>query len=198
LGFLRRILGSSDSAAPRGWPGVAQTREFRMSVTTFERLRDDAALDVVGEAYRQENVASARPPNPGDLPPGLPPPPAGYYKALVFPEPTNQYDPNAIAVALWAGGTWALSGYLSRARAQDYQPVYAHLAASVADAGLGPPAIACDAARVREGSGFGVVLHLGTPAECVAELAIEDRAPTPDHPWAGKTVAITGQLATAI
>ncbi len=169
-----------------------------MSVTTFERLRDDAALDVVGEAYRQENVASARPPNPGDLPPGLPAPPAGYYKALVFREPSNQYDPNAIAVALWAGGTWALSGYLARATALDYQPLYAHLAAHAAASGLGDPAVACDAARVREGSGFGVVLHLGTPGECVGELAIEDRIPTPDHLWNGKTVAISGQLATTI
>ena len=197
MGFLRRILGSG-SPTPRVPPTVPAVREMQMSVTTFERLRDDAALDVVGEAYRQENVASARPPNPGDLPPGLPPPPTGYYKALLFQEPTNQFDPNAIAIALWAGGAWALSGYLSRASALDYQPLYAHLAAKASENGLGPPAIACDAARVREGSGFGVVLHLGTPAECIAELAIEDRAPTADHPWAGKTIAITGQLATTI
>lgn len=198
MGFLRHILGSSSSSPSAARPPAAESRELKVAVTTFERLRDDAALDVVGEAYRQENVASARPPNLGDLPPGLPAPPAGYYKALLLPEPSNPHDPNAIAVALWAGGAWALSGYLARTTALDYQTLFGHLAAKAAQAGLGPPAIACDAARVREGSGFGVVLHLGTPAECIVELAIEDRVPASDHPWTGKSIAITGQLATTI
>ena len=134
MGFLRQLFG-------RGSAGNLELRAI-----FFTRLRDDAAVQVVGEAYRQKSVASARPPGPNDLPPGVPPPPAGQYKALLWPEPTNQYDPNAIAVHLWAGSTWTMSGYLSRADAVAYGPVM-HRIATIA--GPGRPAIACDAAMVR-------------------------------------------------
>lgn len=69
VSFLRR--------AP--WPRAPQRGSGAGEVNHFTRIRDDAALDVVGEAYRQENVLAARPPGQGDLPPGLPTPPAGYY-----------------------------------------------------------------------------------------------------------------------
>ena len=183
MGFLKRLFGGSN------------TRAFKAQVTYFKRVRDDAAVQVVGETYRQENVASARPPGPDDLPPGLPPPPPGLFKAMIIPDPTNRYDANAIGVHLWAGGSWALAGYLSRDDAVAYGPVFRHLAG---DAGSLAPAISCDAARVSERGEMGVVLHLGTPGECIAELVTDDRTPTGGHPWAGKVIAFTGQSQTTI
>jgi hypothetical protein len=91
-----------------------------------------------------------------------------------------------------------MGGYLSRVNALDYRPLFDHLAARASESEQGEPAIACDAARVREGRGLGLVLHLGSPGECVADLVTENRTPTPDHRWVGKTVAVTGQLATTI
>jgi hypothetical protein len=183
MGFLRRIFG-----------GGTSRREVALNVNYFKRIRDDARLEAVGEAYRQENVALARPPGPDDLPPGLPPPPSGYFKAMLVPEPSNKYDPNAIAVVLWSGGAWSQAGYLSRSDAVAYRPLFRHLAAI---AGETSPAIACDAALTVEYGGTGVVLHLGTPAECVSELATDDRTPTA-HRWVAKQIAFTGQLATTI
>ena len=163
-----------------------------LSVNIFKQIRDDAVVQVVGEAYRQELVATARQPGSADLPADMPPPPPGYYKAMLVPEPTNQYDPNAIRVVLWAGESWALSGYLSREDAVLYEPLFRHLAR---DGQL--PAVACDAALTPERGGIGVVLHLGTPGECIAELITDDRSPA-DHPWAGKAVAFTGRGRTTI
>lgn len=181
MSFLRRLLGGSS------------TRKLDVTATFFKRIRDDAAVEVVGEAYRQSQVIAARPPGPVDLPPGLPPPPAGHYKAMLIPEPSNQYDRNAIGVFLWAGGNWSMSGYLSRFDAERYQPLFRHLAFS----GHGAPAVACDAALTSERGGTGVVLHLGTPSECAVELAIED-LPLAVHRWAGKYIAFTGQGGTTI
>lgn len=73
-----------------------------------------------------------------------------------------------------------------------YQPLFRHLAR---DGKL--PAVACDAALTPERGGIGVVLHLGTPGECIAELITDDRSPA-DHPWAGKTIAFTGRGRTTI
>lgn len=182
MSFLRRLLGGERSA------------QVEMNVSYFKRIRDDATLDVVGEAYRQAGVLAARPPTGDELPPGLPSPPTGYYKALLVPEPTNKYDRNAIKVALWAGGSWSMAGYLSRFDAVRYQPLLAHLATT---AGGTQPAIACDAALTSERGGTGVVLHLGTPGECVAELATDD-VPPAAHRWVGKYIVFTGQGGSTI
>jgi len=182
MGFLRRLLGG---------PAV---RGITLNITDFRRVRDDAALEVVGEAYRQENVRLARPPGPDDLPPGMPAPPLGYFKATLIPEPTNQYDRNAIAVFLWSGGTWAHTGYLARNDALAFQPLFRHLTKESTTGS--PPAIACDAALAQERGGTGVILHLGSPGECAVELATE--GPPIEHRWAGRTVVFTGQGATTI
>jgi hypothetical protein len=183
MGFLRRLVGGTS------------TRGLNVNVNYFRRVRDAAVVQVVGEAYRQSSVARARQPGPNDLPPGLPAPPAGYFKAMLIAEPSNQYDSNAIAVYLWAGGAWSQAGYLSRQDASAYQPLFRHLARS---AGVSPPGIACDAASVSERGGIGMVLHLGTPGECIAELVTDDRSPTEGHPWVGKVIAFTGQSETTI
>lgn len=184
MGFLRRALGGGG------------TRQLSLNATYFKRLRDDAVVHVVGEAYRQHNVSMARPPGPQDLPPGLPPPPAGFYKAMLIPEPSNQYDRNAIAAHLWSGGTWTMVGYLARPDAAAYQPVFSYLSRTADPSAT--PTIACDAALISEYGGTGVVLHLGTPAECVAELVTDDRTPIQAHPWVGKVVSFTGALSTTV
>src|SRR5204863_1924882 len=138
-------------------------------------------------------VGPARSPLQEDLPPGLPAPPHGLFKAMLFQEWANRYDSNAIGVLMWAGNQWALSGYLSREDAVRYQPLFKHLAIGSAE----QPAIACDAALVSEAGGRGVVLHLGSPGECAAELVTDDRPPS-DHPWKAKVIALTGQGRTTI
>ena len=182
MSFLRRLIGGERSA------------QVELNVNYFNRIRDDATLAVVGEAYRQAGVQAARPPTGDDLPPGLPAPPLGYYKALLVPEPTNQYDRNAIKVALWAGTSWSMAGFLSRFDAVRYQPLFAHLATTT---GGTQPAIACDAALTSERGGTGVVLHLGTPGECAAELATDDITPAA-HRWIDKYVVFTGQGGTTL
>jgi len=165
---------------------------MNLTVEYLDRIRDDAVLQVVGEAYRQEFVAAARPPSAADLPPGMPPPPVGQYKALLFPEPTNKFDPNAIAVVLWAGGDWSHVGYLSREDALAYGAVFRRIGRS------GPrPGIACDAALVREHGGTGVVLHLGTPGECMAEILTSEPS-LAAHPWAGHRIVFTGEARTTL
>lgn len=182
MSFLRRLFGGTG------------LHEVVFNMTYFTRIRDDAALDVVGEAYRQHLVGRARPPGPDDLPPGLPPPPSGYYKAMLFRQPDNQYDANAIVVALWAGSDWSMAGYLSRADAANYQALFRRL---IATSTTSPPAIACDAALKPERGGIGVVLHIGTPGECAVDMATEGR-PAAVHPWTNKRVAFTGQGGTTI
>jgi hypothetical protein len=165
-----------------------------LNVNYFTRTRDDASVEVVGEAYRQDLIALARSPAASDLPQGMPSPPIGYYKAALVPEPTNAHDPNAIRVLLWAGRTWALAGYLSRTDAAAYQPVFRWLAAHGTSSA---PAIVCDAAIKSERGGAGVVLHLGTPGECIVELVTDD-LPQRSHDWIGKRIAFSGDSATTI
>lgn len=51
MSFLRRLVGGGDA------------QKINVNVTFFQRVRDDATLDLVGEAYRQEQVRAARPPD---------------------------------------------------------------------------------------------------------------------------------------
>lgn len=186
MGFLRRVFGGGSAPEPE---------QAHLNVTYFTSIRDDAAVQVVGEAYRQGNVALAKPPGPDDLPPGLQAPPPGYFKALLTRDPTNEYDSNAIRVTLWAGASWVLVGYLSRADAIAYQPLFRHLASEL-EPGVAP-AVACDAAMISEGGGRGVVLHLGSPGECAAELVMEGSSST-SHEWVGANVVFTGAGGVAI
>lgn len=186
MGFLRRLAGSASKAT-----GTTRT-EIELKVTWFEGIRDDAVLQVVGEHFRQEMLRTVRPPSPGELPEGVPPPPSGYYKAILVPEPSNQYDRNAIAVNVWAGRAWNHVGYLSRDEAVDYRPLFTHLGRTGER-----PAVACDAALVNERGEVGVVLHLGTPGECMAELITDKRQPA-DHPWQGQQIVFSGQAQTLV
>jgi hypothetical protein len=186
VGFLKRLFGGSAT-------------QLNTVATFFPEARDDAVVQVVGEHYRQGNLADARPPRPSDLPPGVPPPPPGHYKAMLYREPSNQYDANAVMVMLWAGGNWTICGYIARSDAAEYRLVFDHLQRILLEKGdPDVAAICCDAALISEGAERGVVLHLGTPGECAASLVTADLIPRKDHPWVGQVIAFTGQGVTTI
>jgi hypothetical protein len=48
MSFLRRLLGADRPA------------QVELNVSLFKRIRDNATLDVVGEAYSQESFLAAR------------------------------------------------------------------------------------------------------------------------------------------
>ena len=171
VSWLRRLLGAQNS----GGRGADFTSGTGCDVVhgrpgMSRRLRWSASTSV-------RNWLPVR--CPPDLPTCRPQfhhhPPVSY-KALLLPEPTNTYDQNAIMVVLWAGGSWAKSGYLSREAADTYQPLFRRFGRSG-----GQPAIACDAALRREDGELQVTLHLGTASECMISLITGDRAPT-SHP----------------
>lgn len=83
-----------------------------------------------------------------------------WFRAILVPEPDNEYDENAVAI--WADGGGML-GYLSAEDAEEYAPVFSslerrgHVAATV-------PAMLVGGSR--EKPSFGVVLALGSPWVC--------------------------------
>lgn len=89
------------------------------------------------------------------------------HTALLMPEPTNPYDPNAVRVVIGSGGT---VGYLSRENAVAYRPLIDRLAA----AGKFVACRAClsggwDRGPDDRGS-FGVRLFIDTPDGATKEL----------------------------
>lgn len=58
MGFLRRLFGCNASVE----------QGMTLNVNYFTRTRDDASVEVVGEAYRQDLIALARSPGASDLP----------------------------------------------------------------------------------------------------------------------------------
>jgi len=167
MGFLQRLLGANQKTAP-------VHRDITME--TFDHVRDDAGVEVVGEQYYMPAIAAFRDHTKG-----------GAGKALLMREPTNPHDANAIAVYVWISSDSAVAqvGHLAAEDAVAYRPVFDF---------LGDRAIGCDAALAphRGGGGSdGVVLHLGTPGELIAELWA-DAHPLQDHAWIGKTVTFSG------
>jgi hypothetical protein len=103
VGFLQRLLAGNDPPWLKRIPGGLE-----MSATLCEgRFR----VDVVGESRYQEAlqaIAGGRTEEGAAL----------QTVALLVPEPTNRYDPNAVQVMI--DGT--VVGYLSRANAEVLQP----------------------------------------------------------------------------
>lgn len=169
MGILSRLLN--------GQPAVKTVEGLHL-----QPRRDDAALQIVGEqSYQPALEASAR----GRTPDG---PVARDHVAALLPEPKNRYDPNAIVVQIDARTV----GYLSRHDAVAYGPIARWLAERgkilVASAYLTG---GWDRGRGDRGS-IGVVLHLGTPAECAAELISDETPMRTDHPWPNHSIAFTG------
>ncbi len=170
MGFLRRLRGESKS------PTV------EVQAWLIEPARPDASVDVVGESNYQPALVAA---GGGLTPDGVAQP---NQMALLYPEPTNPYDRNAIAIKVGTGTV----GYLSRADALAYQPAVQwaqrqgrYLAVKARLTG------GWDRGGQDKGS-VGCVLHLGTPAETLIDLVMEEKKVRTDHRWAGQVIAFTG------
>jgi hypothetical protein len=125
VGILGRLLGRTNTSAGEiGMPAASRTKDLRspapasnpVSATIFT---GDETLEVVGESHYQDALWAA----------------VGGYRtdpvredcvALLVPEPSNEYDPNAIRVVV-EGRT---VGYLSRENAALYLPGLHRLIAS--------------------------------------------------------------------
>jgi len=172
VGFLRRALGRGQAVEkwpPAGpittWPG--ETFKGQMDAHLFEPP-DGARVDVEGtEAYQDtlEMIGGRRTADGmRDLD----------HLAILLPEPTNPDDADAIRVVILPSKPRRNAGkvgYLSREDATRYRPIIDRLAA------LGKVTV-CRASLEGgsdRGSGddspIGVMLRLGTVADCEAELA---------------------------
>jgi len=169
MGFLRRLLG--------GGP-----RHVELTATLVQPAREDATVQVVGESNYQPVLIAA---SGGRTTEGAVNP---AHMAVLYPEPTNRYDPNAVQVRIAEG----LVGYLSREDAVAYRPVIDRLAGAGTHLGaLGW--ITGGWQRGRDIGTFGFTLHLGTPAETMAEIVLDEIPPREDHQWRGSAVAFTGE-----
>ncbi len=170
VSFLKRLFGITPTQStwpPPGpitsWPVGELKGRLEADALLFEPARK--TVNVVGEGSYQgslERLAGGRTTDgPRDRD----------HTAILLPEPTNPYDPNAVRVAvLTASGDGATIGYLSREDAVDYRPVIDRLAAEGKVA-------ACRASiggGWDRGSGvrgnFGVRLSMGTPDALMKEL----------------------------
>lgn len=170
MSLLRRLFGGS------------RPTTVEIAATLLAPTRMDAIVEVVGESNYQDALARVSGGRTGDGPAN----PAQV--AVLWPERNNRYDRNAIAVKI----TGRTVGYLSRDNAVRYQAV-------VRWADAHDRTVACNATVTGgwdRGGGdkgsFGVVLHLGSPAECILDMLGEEIAVRTDHPWAGHLIAFTG------
>jgi hypothetical protein len=175
VGFLRRLRGGGqkrETWPPSGpittWPG--DSVELDVAAYMFEPT-GRARLDVVGEGSYQGTLERI---GGGKTIDGMR---IRDHTAILLPEPSNPYDPNAVKVVIITGPSAGRVGYLSRENAVAYRPIIDRLAA------LGKVA-ACRASlqggwdRGSDDRGsIGVVLRLGTPEDCSTEMI--DTPPTP-------------------
>lgn len=129
------------------------------TVTALE-LPQDSHMAVHGESYRQPTLretAKLAGDEDGER----------VFRAILLPEPGNDYDPNAIAVYSDAGRV----GYLPRERALDYQPVFTEIERQGARAGVCTGVLT---GGVPGKPSHGVVLRLSTPRACIRALQAPD------------------------
>lgn len=168
------IFGAPTRAAPpvpavapakarRAWvPGPPKHAVKRSALPIGDATHHDCGsgsgfmIGIVGESYRQAALHAL---DHGRLRRGV----RVTLTASLIPEPENPYDPQAIRVDIEG----AHVGYLSRADAVWYQPVFAALAAqqliAVARAKL--------MGGVADKPSIGVILDLDTPEDLVRALA---------------------------
>lgn len=182
MGFLRRLLGGGD-AKRDGWGNVIPTvDDGKSDAWLVDPVRPDAVLEVVGESFYQDNLRRIGGRSTEDGVTSV-----DHIAALV-PDPKNKYDENAIAIGI----NGLKVGHLSRADAIAFQPLVRwaksrdHFIAGHARLTGGWDRGGGDRGTI------GVILHIGTAAETLAELLLDEQRPRMDHRWAGLTVAFTG------
>lgn len=165
MGFLRRVLGGTPTPIwpPAGpitsWPPEPLKLTTEVSATLLDPGRH--TVDVVGEGSHQgtlERVSGGRTEN-GAL--------NRDHIALLLPEPSNPYDPNAVRVLIPTGGT---VGYLSREDAVAYRPAIDRLAAVGKLLGCRASLSGGWDRGPGDRGSFGVRLFLDTPERVTAEL----------------------------
>ena len=176
MGFLRRLLGVPSPSA----------REYPAWLLAPDR--DDAVLQVVGEGSYQDALSALGGRRTTEGPTNTD------FLAGLIREANNRYDENAIQVQIDGRRV----GYLSRDDAIRYRPVVEWAMARehliVAHARLTG---GWDRGGGDSGS-FGVILHVGTPAETLLELLGDDLTVRTDHPWPDALIAFTGDSRFAI
>jgi hypothetical protein len=168
MDLLKRLLGGA--------------QETTVDATLLSPRRADASVHVMGEASYQpalEALAGGRD-RDGVL--------QQSHVALLWPEPNNRYDPNAIAVKI----DGRLVGYLSRDDAIWYHQPVDWLAARGRYIAVQAWLTGGWDRGGRDRGTIGCALHMGSPAETIVELALDDWT-FADHRWRGKTVAFTGE-----
>ena len=176
VGFLNRLRGTPPQPWPPPGPITSWPREpLKLTTEVTAVLLDPGrqTVDVVGEGSYQgtlERVAGGRTEN-GAL--------NRDHFALLLPEPSNPYDPNAVRVLIPTGGT---VGYLSRENAVAYRPAIERVAAVGKLLGCRASLSGgWDRGSDDRGS-FGVRLFLEDPDHVMAEIESD-----PDNlrPWGG-------------
>src|SRR3954447_18622508 len=126
--FLRRMIGGEKTPA---WPQPGPISDWPANTASFKGKLDaimfdpvPKMVDVVGEGSYQgslERVGGGRTVDGARI---------RDHVALLLPEPSNPYDPNAVRVLLTGSQSdSAMIGYLSRENAVAYRPVIDRLAA---------------------------------------------------------------------
>jgi hypothetical protein len=179
MSFLRRLGGGGGQQwPPRGpittWPGDTISGRLDVSAYLFPPV-GRPVVDVVGEGSYQGTLELI---GGGKTIDGMR---LRDHTALLIPEPTNPYDRNAVRVVLipsTPGVPAGRIGYLSRENAVAYRPIIDYLAAwGQVMAAKASMKGGWDRGRDDRGS-IGVVLHIGTVADCQAELVKEPPTPS--------------------
>jgi hypothetical protein len=133
---------------------------------TARRLPKGHDVEVVGESFRQGALKKAALSETETL------------NAIIFREPDNEFDRNAVKVGVVVGGAFEHAGYLPREAAKAFNPVLREFEAA------GFRMLACEARLVGGGKGksFGVWLNIASKRQVKAYLAaaIEDPEVDPD------------------
>ena len=128
----------------------------RSTKLTAPELPGNSHFAVHGESYRQPTIAQtakiAR--NEGG---------ERVFRAILVPEPGNQYDSNAIAIYSDAGQV----GYLPRDVAPEFGPVFEAIESQGCRAGVCTGVLT---GGTRDKPSYGVVLRLSGPQDCLREL----------------------------
>jgi hypothetical protein len=128
----------------------------RSTTVTALELPEDSRFAVHGESYRQPAIAQtakiAR--NEGG---------EKVFRAILVPEPGNQYDSNAIAVYSDVGQL----GYLPRDVAREFGPVFEAIESQGCGAGVCTGVLT---GGTQDKPSYGVVLRLSGPQDCLREV----------------------------